>query len=170
MEVGRTVDAEQAEVAASSQGRDEALNVDENLHSWERTKENVLPSKRGRNIDSLRSFASQQHDTGRAKMLEMQRQAFETTIAEATSLGPWLRYIQWTQSQYPEGGVASGILLLLEKCCNKFKADPDYRNDPRFLEVWIMYVDLTDNPDDIFKFLHKQAIFEDLGLFYTAWA
>ena len=32
------------------------------------------------------------------------------------------------------------------------------------------YADATEDPSDIFKFLHKRQAFVDLALFYEAWA
>jgi hypothetical protein len=143
---------------------------DEHLHCWEKTKENVLPSKRGRSITSLRTFAMNEHDSGRDQMIETQRRAFESAVEGSDELKPWLLYLKWTQQTFPNQGPGSGILSILERCCNTFQADARYENHLPYLKVWIMYVEVTENPEDIFRYLHKHKIFADLSLFYICWA
>lgn len=60
--------------------------------------------------------------------------------------------------------------MLLERATRAFVADPRYRNDSRYVELWIAYADLLPEPADVFKFMHANHIGEDVGLFYMAWA
>lgn len=50
------------------------------------------------------------------------------------------RYIKWSEETFPSGGAHSEILTLLEKCTTHFKDNPKYKNDERYLDVWLKYV------------------------------
>lgn len=55
----------------------------------------------------------------------------------------WLEYIKWTEENFPSGGERSCLLLLLERCCMQFKDSEQYRDNKRYLKVWITYVSTT---------------------------
>jgi hypothetical protein len=80
---------------------------------------------------------------------------------------------------------------LLERCTRTFTHDPRYRNDERYIKVlyscvigwiahatvparlwqlWIKYADCMTDPDEIFKFMHKNKIGARVALFWVAWA
>lgn len=53
------------------------------------------------------------------------------------------RFIKWTQDAFKAGGSKSELLPLLERCTRELQGDERYRDDARYLRVWIQYVRLT---------------------------
>ena len=160
-------------------------------HDWENIKENAKPIKRGRRISKLNQFARESLGTAAssagglsvrmsAVKLKKERQdklaEFEEKIAAASAdpaadaLKPWLEYIRWCEDEYPEGGIQSRQLVLLERCCRSLLKDERYRNDVRYLKCWLKYADLLEDPHDLFRFLCVNRIGELCSLFYVAWA
>jgi hypothetical protein len=48
------------------------------------------------------------------------------------------RYIKWTQESYPAG--TRSLTELLHKTATTFKDKAQYKNDRRYLQVWILLV------------------------------
>ena len=92
-----------------------------------------------------------------ATALKTEREQHEEQIANYKGddpLEPWLGYITWTQDAFPSGN--GRLVELLEECCRTFKDNERYKNDERYLKVWLMYADLCCNPIDIFMFFACQ--------------
>jgi len=86
------------------------------------------------------------------------------------------------------------IVPLLQRCTKEFQDAKQYRNDVRYLRVWIRYIDTVQacrrpaprpvagrlaqragrprpqDPADVFAFLEARGIGEGLSLLYTSWA
>eukprot|EP00946_MAST-07B_sp_MAST-7B-sp1_P001296 g1296.t1 len=143
-------------------------------HDWENIKENAKPIKRGRRISKLNQFARE--SLKRKNDRQSKLDEFEQTIAAAAAdptadaLKPWLAYIRWCEDEFPEGGIQSKQLVLLERCCRSLMKDERYRNDGRYLKCWLKYADLLEDPSDLFRFLCVNRIGEQCSLFYVAWA
>ncbi|EKU22394.1 checkpoint serine/threonine-protein kinase [Nannochloropsis gaditana CCMP526] len=60
--------------------------------------------------------------------------------------------------------------LVLERCARRFQEEALYKQDPRYLKIWISYADRLSSPGEIFKFLHKKKIGTTQALFWAAWA
>ena len=140
--------AEEAEEEAEEEG---------GAHEWEKIKENAKPIKRGRRISKLNQFARESRGTTGGSGLalrvsavkrkdERQRalEAFERAVAAAVedpgadALKPWLGYIRWCEDEFPEGGIQSRQLVLLERCCRSLMRDERYRDDGRYLKCWLV--------------------------------
>lgn len=83
------------------------------------------------------------------------------------------RYVKWTLNAYPSAQAtpASQLLPLLERATKAFLASPHYKNDPRYLKLWLHYIRLfSDAPRETFAFLARHNIGEELGLFYEEFA
>ena len=69
------------------------------------------------------------------------------TYAGDDPLDVWHRYVCWVEQNYPTGGAASNLKSLLEKCFTTMNANNEllekYKNDSRFLELWIKYVSIS---------------------------
>lgn len=52
---------------------------------------------------------------------------------------PFYRYIVWAEQSFINAGE-SGFSTLLKRCLRKFKDEPRYYNDVRFLSTWIKAV------------------------------
>jgi len=142
-----------------------------NEHDWENIKENAKPLKRGRDVKKLNSVAR----FGSTRKAESERQRIKTDFEHqvtigTTDLNPWIRYIKWTEEEYPAGGQQSNVLILLERCCRTFLNVNEMKNDERYIKIWLKYFDLLEEPLPLFRFLCSNRIGERVSLFYIAWA
>lgn len=83
------------------------------------------------------------------------------------------RYVKWTFDAYPSAQATpqSGLLPLLERATKAFLTSADYKNDPRYLKLWLHYIRLfSDAPREVFTFLIRNGIGERLALFYEEFA
>ncbi|CAM9454560.1 unnamed protein product [Chrysoparadoxa australica] len=58
----------------------------------------------------------------------------------------------------------------MEHCTSAFVEEEQYRNDPRYIKIWLQYADKLVNKSELFKFLYKNKIGEELALFWIGWA
>jgi checkpoint serine/threonine-protein kinase len=144
------------------------------LASWEGSKENVQPLKRGRDAKSLQTVANAPAVPKLERKAEddVQRAEFEAKVTDpdcADPLAVWFEYIKWAQDRFLAGDRQSGELVLLEratKACNLEK----YKNDPRYIRIWVLYCDKVREPLDMFKYMWSQEIGVRHALLYEAWA
>jgi len=83
------------------------------------------------------------------------------------------RYVKWTLNAYPSAQATpqSQLLPLLERATKAFLTSSHYKNDPRYLKLWLHYIRLfSDAPRETFAFLARHNIGEGLGLFYEEFA
>jgi checkpoint serine/threonine-protein kinase len=83
------------------------------------------------------------------------------------------RYVKWTLDAYPSAQATpqSQLLPLLERATKAFQSSSHYKNDVRYLKVWLHYIRLfSDAPREIFIFLARQGIGEGLALYYEEFA
>jgi checkpoint serine/threonine-protein kinase len=83
------------------------------------------------------------------------------------------RYVKWTLNAYPstQATPESGLLPLLERAVRAFLSSPHYKNDPRYLRLWLHYIRLfSDSPRETFAFLARHHIGEGLALYYEEFA
>jgi checkpoint serine/threonine-protein kinase len=83
------------------------------------------------------------------------------------------RYVRWTMEAYPSAQAtpSSQLLPLLERATKTFLTSAQYKNDPRYLKLWISYIRFfSDTPRETFAFLARHNIGEGLALFYEEFA
>lgn len=83
------------------------------------------------------------------------------------------RYVKWTLGAYPSAQATpeSQLLSLLERATKAFLSSSHYKNDPRYLKLWLHYIRLfSDTPRETFAFLARHNIGEGLALFYEEFA
>eukprot|EP00026_Physarum_polycephalum_P000613 Phypoly_transcript_00614.p1 GENE.Phypoly_transcript_00614~~Phypoly_transcript_00614.p1 ORF type:complete len:1365 (+),score=324.67 Phypoly_transcript_00614:110-4204(+) len=136
------------------------------LADWEDSKENIKPLRGGR--DPLKLSETFRGDPGAiANKLMAERQQFEDAIRNDTSSDPldtWIRYIRWVQQSYPNG--APELIPLVERCADQFIKNPMYKNDQRYIKVWMHYAHLCKEPLDIFGMLDQHDIGLMVALLY----
>jgi checkpoint serine/threonine-protein kinase len=105
------------------------------------------------------------------------RQEYEaeiSNIAESDDpLDIYDRYVRWTLEAYPSAQAtpASQLLSLLERATKALLNSAQYKNDPRYLKLWISYIRFfSDSPRETFAFLARHNIGEGLALFYEEFA
>ena len=83
------------------------------------------------------------------------------------------RYVKWTLGAHPSAQATpeSQLLPLLERATKAFLSSSHYKNDPRYLKLWLHYIRLfCDAPRETFAFLARHNIGEGLALFYEEFA
>lgn len=144
--------------------------------AFEGSKENIQPLKQGRNPLALKKQFENvdKKPTGAVEdKLAKEREAKEAAIHNYEGddpLIPWLNYITWTQQNYSSGGLKSYLVQLLEKCTKQFQNDERYRNNLKYLQVWIIYADTHKDAEEVFDFLQHNNIGQQCALFWEAWA
>ena len=124
---------------------------------------------------SLRSLASTPGDT--KSLNHAIREEYELElIAIADSDDPldvYDRYVKWTLSAYPSAQATpeSQLRSLLERATKAFQSVTHYKNDPRYLKLWLNYIRFfSDAPRETFAYLARHNIGEGLALFYEEFA
>jgi checkpoint serine/threonine-protein kinase len=83
------------------------------------------------------------------------------------------RYVRWTLDAYPSAQATpqSQLHTLLERATKAFITSAQYKNDPRYLKMWIHYIHFfADSPRETYVFLSRHSIGEGLALFYEEYA
>lgn len=137
-------------------------------------KENIEPSTDGRSALALKQLFS----TGNSQLKEQQaleRSRIEEKLKEIDELDdplePHLEYIEWLKRNHPSGPSAeSGLIQVMERCTSQFRDVSYYKNDPRYLKVWLSYAKYSENPRDIFIYLARKEIGKQLATYYEEYA
>ena len=145
-------------------------DVDE--FGWEKTKENFKPRAKGRNVKKLNALSeNSSHVTALKEKQNMQREAFENAIVAYEGdnpIKPWLKYIKWAETEFPTSSAVA--MPLYERCTRAFFKNEQYRNNIKYLTVWLKYADELDDASEVFRFLYANKIGEERSFFYIAWA
>ncbi|KAF2283246.1 hypothetical protein GH714_043598 [Hevea brasiliensis] len=82
-------------------------------------------------------------------------------------LFPWLLSIKKALDNKAFGGDLNKLLL---DCIRTFKHNAQYRNDPRFLKIWLLYLEGSDDSEIVFKEMEENKICSDHSLLYELYA
>ncbi|KAK4205328.1 putative checkpoint serine/threonine-protein kinase [Triangularia verruculosa] len=88
-------------------------------------------------------------------------------------LDVWDRYVKWTLEAYPSAQATgeSGLVGVLERATRGFVGDKRYRNDGRYVRMWVWYIGwFMDNKREGYVFLSSKGIGEGLAVFYEEYA
>ncbi|KAI8320654.1 hypothetical protein GQ54DRAFT_340475 [Martensiomyces pterosporus] len=109
--------------------------------------------------------------------LQSQNAQFQAEIAAIDPvetedpLDVYYRYIQWLFEVFPQATGHQAIIKLVEKPLKLFKEQERYRNDARYVKMWIWYTGLiTDGQDAVFQFLVANKIGDSLAILYEEYA
>ncbi|ORY84306.1 hypothetical protein BCR37DRAFT_412764 [Protomyces lactucae-debilis] len=144
------------------------------FNTLEAQKENIEPIRQGRSAQALaKAFAISPVVANEAN--EAKQAAFEEELKSSHELDDplevWIRYLAWTNEAFPTGQNAqSGYIELLERCSKQFVRSAHYANDPRYLKLWIEYARFSDDPRELFCFLARNEIGQQLATFYEEYA
>ncbi|KAF9596651.1 hypothetical protein IFM89_012850 [Coptis chinensis] len=83
---------------------------------------------------------------------------------------PWLRGIKKMRDSLPPHLLKEKLPRFLQKCAQNFQTDSRYRNDLRYVRVWIRLMDFVDNPKRVLKTMEMNKIGIKQALFYQAYA
>jgi len=94
------------------------------------------------------------------------RNQLETALEEEEDpLAVYYEFVQWTIKNYGEGDAKSGLIELLEESTRKFKSDPSYKTDLRYLKLWIMYAKYRERHGALS--IYKYLMTNDIGISYS---
>lgn len=148
-------------------------------------KENIQALPSGRSAKKLAELFSGSpfHAQSRPSPLDTRdvndsiRAEFEAEIAAISEsddpLDIYDRYVRWTLDAYPSAQATpqSQLHTLLERATKAFVNSAQYKNDPRYLRLWLHYIAFfSDAPREAFVFLSRHCIGETLALFYEEYA
>ncbi|KAF2310813.1 hypothetical protein GH714_017431 [Hevea brasiliensis] len=145
----------------------------ETSYEWELFKENVRPLKGGRNVrllnDALKSHA---HNQLKKSLLETRSRLIEAIDEYKGNdpLLPWLERIKWVQESFPPGGDCSGLIVIYEQCLRAFWHSDRYKDDLRYLKVWLEYAKNCADAEVIYNFLDANEIGKSHSAYYVACA
>lgn len=165
-------------MSSPQQNQDNSNNIIQ-FDILECQKENIQPLMEGRSASALaRAFAIPPAASPEIQEeLTRKRDEFEDRIARSTAelddpIEPYLEYISWINDTFPQGGnnPTNGIVQVLERCTSEFRDAPYYKDDPRYLKVWLRYITFSDSPREIFLYLARKEIGKNLASFYEEYA
>ncbi|KAJ0240132.1 Mitotic spindle checkpoint protein BUBR1 [Hirschfeldia incana] len=142
-------------------------------NEWELFKENVRPLKRGRNVRLLNHALKSHTDHQLRKTLVEKRRKLIEDIDEYEGddpLFPWIQCLKWVQEAFPPGGECSGLLVIYEQCVRKFWHAERYKDDLRYLKIWLEYAEHCADAEVIYKFLEVNDIGKTHASYYIAYA
>ena len=140
--------------------------------NWEDSKENVQPLRSGRKASFLKAALQPSAEVN--QHLIEQRQKFEEEIlAGENSFDPldsWDKYLKWTQQNFLIGENKKTYEAILRKFIVKFLKFEQYKNDPRYINAWILMARNSENPEDIFSYMKSEGLGLKCATFYISWA
>lgn len=136
----------------------------------EENKENIVPLREGRKVSQLATHLALPTSKKEVELKEA-RDRFEYELSQLHEvedpLDIYVRYINWTKENYPEGQSAlSNMLSLLERACFGLAEIPHYKEDVRYLKLWIAYIKYAESPLQIFRLLSSHGIGNNLATRY----
>ncbi len=140
----------------------------------EAAKENVQPLATGRRVTALSAILATPHGQREAKLVATRnRLRINVELAledeDGDPLEAYCRLVYWTVENYPQGHSAeSGILELLEEATRVLKDEKGgkWREDIKYLKLWLLYAGYVDKPTLIYKFLIANEIGTQHALLY----
>ena len=66
--------------------------------------------------------------------------------------------------------IISILVPVLSSATQTFARDPRYKNDPRYLKLWLAYAKYCREAEDIFVFLAQEGIAQNLATYYEEYS
>ncbi|XP_021841618.1 uncharacterized protein [Spinacia oleracea] len=101
---------------------------------------------------------------------------FTSLISEIKSysgndpLFPWLSGVRKMKETLPHHLLKEKLPRFLQKCAKTFDSDRRYRNDLRYLRIWLQLMDYVDDPKALLRTMETKKIGKKRCLFYQAYA
>lgn len=146
----------------------------------EAAKENVQPLAAGRRVTTLSSILATPHAQRQSQLASSKNRlrinievAMDDENDEDDALEAYCQMVYWTLENYPEGDSAeSGLIELLEEATRKLKDNRNgaWKQDMRYLKLWILYASFVEKAAMIYRFLLANEIGTDMALLYEEYA
>ncbi|EPQ52203.1 hypothetical protein GLOTRDRAFT_140607 [Gloeophyllum trabeum ATCC 11539] len=144
----------------------------------EKAKENIRPIASGRRVTALSQILSTPHAQREAHLSAMKnRYRINVQVAledeDDDPLEVYYCFVRWTVENYPQGhNTESGLLELLEEATRVLKDDRGgkWRQDIRYLKLWILYASYVERPAIIYRFCIANDIGTEHELLYEEFA
>ncbi|URE03657.1 hypothetical protein MUK42_05379 [Musa troglodytarum] len=107
---------------------------------------------------------------------DFQKQLFSSLVSDIKNyhgrdpLRPWLHGIRRMKESLPPRMLKEKLPRFLQKCAQTFESDRRYRNDARYLRVWIELMDFIDDAKVLLRKMEKNGIGLKRAMFYLAYA
>lgn len=173
-------------------GNDEVNDVDEAVPAiidcdvLEAAKENIQPLAKGRRATALSAILATPHAQRENRLTATRRRLRmnvdmalenaelsddedEEESLDEDPLEAYCTYVYWVVENYPQGHSAeSGLLELLEEATRVLKdlQNGRWRNDIRYLKLWVLYASYVEKPTIVYKFCLVNEIGTEHALLY----
>ncbi|WOL06341.1 hypothetical protein Cni_G15073 [Canna indica] len=107
---------------------------------------------------------------------DYQKQLLSSLVSDIKSydggdpLRPWLHGIRRMRESLPPPVLKEKLPRFLQKCAQAFESDRRYRNDSRYLRIWIELMDYVDDAKVLLRKMEKNGIGLKRAMFYLAYA
>lgn len=107
---------------------------------------------------------------------DLQKELLASLISEIKEyqgqdpLLPWLQGIRKMKESLPSLVLQEKLPRFLQKCVETFETDRRYRNDSRYLRIWIQLMDYVDDAKVVLRRMEKNQIGIKRASFYSAYA
>jgi hypothetical protein len=145
------------------------------MEAWDEGKENAAPRTEGKAAKAAQVLAARDGPSAQAgqaqhlqaKRAQLWREAeLATSTSEADPLARWLHLIELEEVEQPSLATGSAYLTALERCANLFRDYSTYKDDPRYVRLWIKLVKSVPQPAEALAFMEARSIGSNLALFY----
>ncbi|KAI8904465.1 Mad3/BUB1 homology region 1-domain-containing protein [Gorgonomyces haynaldii] len=104
------------------------------------------------------------------QQLENQRLLREQRLKHPSSdpVQDFVDYIDWTEQHFPSGHPS--ISKVVQQVCSEYRKDQRYKNDVRYVRLWMRVARKQDDPVELFKYLSQNDIGTLTCLFYEEYA
>ncbi|RPD61278.1 hypothetical protein L227DRAFT_524419 [Lentinus tigrinus ALCF2SS1-6] len=146
----------------------------------EAAKENIQPLASGRRVTALSAILSTPHAQRESRLADARKRhranvqiALEDDSDDADPLEVYSSFVYWTVENYPQGHSAeSGLVELLEEATRVLRdyREGKWRQDIRYLKLWVLYAGYVDKPTIIYKYLLVNEIGTNHTLLYEEYA
>ncbi|KAF9226005.1 hypothetical protein BS17DRAFT_699318 [Gyrodon lividus] len=144
----------------------------------EAAKENIQPLASGRRVTTLSAILTTPH-AQRDAQLNSARKRHRLNVEIALQdkvddpLEAYVRFVNWTVENYPQGQSAeSGLLGLLEEATRVLKDNCGgrWRGNLKYLKLWVLYASFVEKQTMIYRFLLANDIGTSHALLYEEYA
>ncbi|XP_010543712.1 PREDICTED: probable inactive serine/threonine-protein kinase bub1 [Tarenaya hassleriana] len=83
---------------------------------------------------------------------------------------PWIRGVKKMKENLSPQILNEKLPRFLQKCAQSFESDKRYRNDSRYIRVWLQLMDFVEDPKALLRTMEANCIGTKRPLFYQAYA